>query len=262
MYFNYHICYNIFITTVALEEYMSIIGTNIKKIRMKQNLSAKQLAKKCGISETALLEIEDGKKVPTTQLTNLITKGLGVNIDAIEPSYFSDYFEENPVPKEAPVNTARVINAKQTDNKQSNTNTISDALSKAVKKIPVLSKVTAGKSVPFEGDIVDSKFEPVFQGKANNVAGEEFVYYMVSDNSMQGARIMKSDLALVFLTDSIRDKDIVLFTYKNNTYIRRYKSVSDNIVALIAENADYDTFAADKKDLRIVGKVLRVEFKI
>jgi phage repressor protein C with HTH and peptisase S24 domain len=67
---------------------------------------------------------------------------------------------------------------------------------------------------------------------------------------------------LVFLTDSIRDKDIILFTYKNNTYIRRYKSVTDNIVALIAENADYDTFAADKKDLRIVGKVLRVEFKI
>lgn len=242
---------------------MSIIGTNIKKIRMKQNLSAKQLAKKCGISEAALLDIEDGKKVPTTQLTNLITKGLGVNIDAIEPSYFSDYFDENPEPKEtAPVNTARVLNAKQADNKQGNANTISDALSKAVKKIPVLNKITAGKSIPFEGDIIDNKFEPVFQGKGNNVAGEEFIYYMVSDNSMQGARIMKGDLALVFLTDSIRDKDMVLFTYKNSTYIRRYKSVSDTMVALIAENSDYDSFAVDKKDIKIVGKVLRVEFKI
>ncbi|OGO78669.1 MAG: hypothetical protein A2Y23_00775 [Clostridiales bacterium GWB2_37_7] len=242
---------------------MSIIGTNIKKIRIKQNLSAKQLAKKCGISEAALLDIEDGKKVPTTQLTNLITKGLGVNIDAIEPSYFSDYFDEDSEPKVVtPVNSARVINAKQADTKQSNNNTISDALSKAVRKIPVVSKITSGKSVPFEGDIIDHKFEPVFQGKSNNVAGEEFVYYMVSDNSMQGARIMKGDLALVFLTDSIRDKDIVLFNYKNNTYIRRYKSISDAFVALIAENPDFETFAADKKDIRIVGKVLRVEFKI
>ena len=242
---------------------MSIIGTNIKKIRIKQNLTAKQLAKKCGISETALLDIEDGKKVPTTQLTNLITKGLGVNIDAIEPSYFSDYFEENPEPKEtAQANNSRISNAKQDTLKPSGSNTISDALSKAVKKIPVIAKLTAGKSIPFEGDIIDNKFEPIFQGKNNNVAGEDFIYYMVQDNSMQGARIMKSDLALVFLTDSIRDKDIALFTYKNNTYLRRYKAVTDNLVVLYPENPDFETFAVDKKDIRIAGKVLRVEFKI
>jgi transcriptional regulator with XRE-family HTH domain len=242
---------------------MSIIGTNIKKIRIKQNLTAKQLAKKCGISETALLEIEDGKKVPTTQLTNLITKGLGVNIDAIEPSYFSDYFEENPEPKEAAqASTSRISNAKQENIKPSGSNTISDALSKAVKKIPVIAKITTGKSIPFEGDIIDNKFEPVFQGKNNNVAGEDFIYYMVQDNSMQGARIMKSDLALVFLTDSIRDKDIALFTYKNNTYIRRYKAVTNNLVVLYPENPDFETFAVDKNDIKIAGKVLRVEFKI
>ncbi|MDF2596843.1 MAG: hypothetical protein K0R69_3184, partial [Clostridia bacterium] len=239
---------------------MSIIGTNIKKIRVKQNLTAKQLAKKCGISETALLEIEDGKKVPTTQLTNLITKGLGVNIDAIEPSYFSDYFEEKPEPKETvQASTSRVTNAKQDTIKSSGSNTISDALSKAVKKIPVIAKITAGKSIPYDGDIIDNKFEPVFQGKNNNVSGEDFIYYMVQDNSMQGARIMKSDLALVFLTDSIRDKDIALFTYKNNTYIRRYKAITDNMVALYPENPDYETFAVDKKDIKIAGKVLRVE---
>lgn len=241
---------------------MSIIGTNIKKIRIKQNLTAKQLAKKCGISETALLEIEDGKKVPTTQLTNLITKGLGVNIDAIEPSYFSDYFDEKPEPKEVQVSPPRASNAKQEPLKAGGSNTISDALSKAVKKIPVVAKITVGKGIPYDGDIIDNKFEPIFQGKNNNVAGEDFIYYMVQDNSMQGARIMKSDLALVFLTDSICDKDIVLFTYKNNTYIRRYKAIADSMVALFPENPDFETFVVDKKDIKVAGKVLRVEFKI
>ncbi len=201
--------------------------------------------------------------MPTTQLTNLITKGLGVNIDAIEPSYFSDYFEENPEPKETvPANTARILNAKQENLKPSGANTISDAFSKAVKKIPVIGKITAGKSIPFEGDIIDNKFEPVFQGKNNNVAGEDFVYFMVHDNSMQGARIMKSDLVLVFLTESIRDKDIVLFTYKNNTYIRRFKAITDSLVVLYPENPDFETFAVDKKEIKLAGKVLRVEFKI
>jgi transcriptional regulator with XRE-family HTH domain len=242
---------------------MSIIGTNIKKIRTKQNLTAKQLAKKCGMSETALLEIEDGKKVPAAQITKLITKALGVNIDAIEPSYFEEYFDEQPEQKETPpARQERMLPSKQADTKQTGGNALSDALSKAVRKIPVLSKVTAGKSVPFEGDIIDNKFEPVFQGKGNHVAGENFIYYMVQDNSMQGARIMKNDLALVFLTDSIRDKDIVLFSYKNSTYLRRYKAVADNLAVLFPENPDFETFAADKKDIRIVGKVLRVEFKI
>jgi transcriptional regulator with XRE-family HTH domain len=241
---------------------MSIIGTNIRNIRNKQNLSAKQLAKKCGLSEAAILEIEEGKKVPTTQITKLITKALGVNIDAIEPAYFSDYFDEEPEKKDtAPQSPARVINAKSEYTKQSNVSTISDAFSKAVRKIPVVSKITSGKTVPFEGDIIDSKFEPVFQGKGNNVAGEDFIYYLVQDNSMQGARIMKGDLALVFLTDSIRDKDIVLFTYKNGTYIRRYKSI-DDLAVLFPENPDFDTFAVDKREIKVVGKVLRVEFKI
>lgn len=242
---------------------MSIIGTNIRNIRNKQGLSAKQLAKKCGISESALIEIEEGKKVPTTQFTNTITKVLGVNIDAIEPAYFSDYFDEEPEQKVSIASNApKVINTKSVDNKQGNVNTISDAISKAVRKIPVVNKITIGKSVPFEGDIIDHKFEPVFQGKSNNVTGEEFIYYMVQDNSMQGARIMKSDLALVFLTDSIRDKDMVLFTYKNTTYIRRYKTVSDTMAVLYPENPDYETFAIEKKDMRLIGKVLRVEFKV
>lgn len=242
---------------------MSIIGTNIRQIRNKQNLTAKQLAKKCGLAESAILEIEDGKRVPTTQITKLITKALGVNIDAIEPAYFSDYFDEEAKEKEPmPASTARIINAKNADNKPSNVNSFSDAISKAVRKIPVVNKISAGKSVPFEGDIIDQKFEPVFQGKSNNVAGDEFIYYMIQDNSMQGARIMKGDLALVFLTDSIRDKDIVLFTYKNSTYIRRFKAVTDTLTVLYPENPDFETFAVDKKDIRIVGKVLRVEFKI
>jgi SOS-response transcriptional repressor LexA len=34
------------------------------------------------------------------------------------------------------------------------------------------------------------------------------------------------------------------------------------LVVLYPENPDFETFAVDKKDIKIVGKVLRVEFKI
>lgn len=241
---------------------MSIIGANIKNIRAKKNIAAKELSKKCGLSESVILDIESGRKIPNANMITAISKALGVQIDAIEPSYLSDYYEEE-AEKSAPTYikpTASI--GKVPERIEPKANTLSDAINKAIRKIPVLSKLTPGKKVPFEGDIVDYKFEPVFQGKTNNVAGENFIYYMVSDNSLSGSRILKNDLALVFLTDSINDKDMVLFVYNNKVFLRRLKAIDDKSVLLYPDNPDFEVLIANRKDLQLIGKVVRVEFKI
>lgn len=243
---------------------MSVVGTNIKNARTKKNMSLKEVAKKCGVSELFLSDIESGKRVPNTQVISSISKVLGIQIDAIEPSYFSDYFSSDPQetkPAE-PARPERHVVYKAEERSQPVANTLSDAFSKAVRKIPVLNKITAGKKVPYEMDIVDSKFEPVFQTKGNNVAGEAFIYFIVQDNSMSGTRILKNDLALVFLTDSYFDKDILLIVHQNRTYIRRCKNIEDKRVLLYPENPDYDALILEKKDIQVVGKLVRVEFKL
>ncbi len=244
---------------------MSVIGTNIKNIRMKKNISAKDLAKKCGLSELVILDIESGKKIPNSNIINSISKALAIQVDAIEPTYFSDYFEEEekevrqqPVSSK-PMPAARANNAERTAPKD---NSFSDAFNKAIRKIPVLSKITMGKKVPFENDISDYKFEPIFQGKSNNVAGDQFIYYTISDNSLSGSRILKGDLALIFLTDSIMDKDITVFIYNNKLYIRRVKLLENKSVIMYPDNPEYDVIFVNKKDIQIIGKVVRIEFKI
>ena len=242
---------------------MSVIGSNIKNIRSKKNLTLKEIAKKCGITEQYLSDIETGRKVPNTQLINSISKVLGVHIDAIEPSYFSDYFEdETSYGKEAPAKKVDGPAPRNVEKREASSNTLSDAFSKATRKIPVLNKITAGKRVPSEQDIVDHKFEPVFQTKTNNVAGEEFIYYIINDNSMSGSRILKGDLALVFLTDSIMDRDILLFTYGSKTFVRRVKQLEDRRLLLYPDNPENEVIIADKKDVSIIGKLVRIEFKL
>lgn len=243
---------------------MSVVGTNIKNARVKKNMSLKEVAKKCGVSELFLSDIESGKRVPNTQIISSISKVLGIQIDAIEPSYFSDYFSSEPQETKhtEPVKQERHVVYKTEERNQPADNTLSDAFSKAVRKIPVLNKITSGKKAPYEMDIVDSKFEPVFQTKGNNVAGEDFIYFVIPDNSMSAARIMKNDLALVFLTDSYFDKDILLVVYNNRTYIRRCKNIEDKRVLLYPENPEYDVLVLEKKDIQVIGKLVRVEFKL
>ena len=243
---------------------MSIVGTNIKNIRTKKNLSLKEVSKKCGVTELFLSDVESGRRVPNTQFINTVSKVLGVNVEALEPQYFSDYFEEDYKAKDqkpeapAPRNPAASAPISKSTGEES---ALSNAFNKATRKIPVLGKITPGKKVPFEMDITDYKIEPVFQGK-NNVAGEDFIYYAIPDNSMSGARIQKGDLALVFMTESIFDKDIILFVYNNRAYIRRLKTIEDKKALLYPENPEFETIVADRRDIQIIGKLVRIEFKI
>jgi len=54
------------------------IGTAIKIIRKKGNMSQRDLAEKCNISQTSLSQIENGVKKPRTQTFNKICQVLDV----------------------------------------------------------------------------------------------------------------------------------------------------------------------------------------
>ena len=240
---------------------MSVIGTNLKNARTKKNMSIKEVAKKAGVSELLLSDIESGKRIPNAQVVNLISRILGVSIDAIEPAYFSSYFEEDERQEIKKEQEPKLTTKKREEVLPSKT-TISDALSKAIRKIPVLNKVTLGKPFPNDNDVIDYKLEPAFINKGNNVSGDDFVYFVQNDDSMIGARILKGDLCLVFLTESILDKDIVLVVYGGKTIIRKYKSIDLNKVILYPESPICEAIIADKKEVHMIGKVVRVEFKI
>lgn len=57
-----------------------MVGANIKKIRVSVGLTQLQLAKKVGVSEPMICQIERGTKMPTVILAKEIADALDVDI--------------------------------------------------------------------------------------------------------------------------------------------------------------------------------------
>lgn len=60
-----------------------MVGLNIKKIRVSAGLTQLQLAKKVGVSEPMICQIERGTKMPTVILAKEIADALNVNINKL-----------------------------------------------------------------------------------------------------------------------------------------------------------------------------------
>ncbi|WP_434304197.1 helix-turn-helix domain-containing protein [Clostridium botulinum] len=68
-----------------------MIGDNIKKIRIKQNISAKQLSELTGLTQAYLSMLENNKrKNPSTETLQKIADALGVSVNE-----FFDYNNED-----------------------------------------------------------------------------------------------------------------------------------------------------------------------
>lgn len=60
-----------------------MVGANIKKFRVSAGLTQLQLAKKVGVSEPMICQIERGTKMPTVILAKEIADALNVNINEL-----------------------------------------------------------------------------------------------------------------------------------------------------------------------------------
>lgn len=69
--------YSIFDETIAL------IGLRIKRRRIKLGLTQKELAKKAGIAETTVVQIEKGQTMPTQFVLYKLSRVFDVTIDKL-----------------------------------------------------------------------------------------------------------------------------------------------------------------------------------
>lgn len=56
------------------------VGERIKQLRLSQNLTMTELAKRGEVSQSGLSEIESGKRSPTLDVLERVVKGLGITI--------------------------------------------------------------------------------------------------------------------------------------------------------------------------------------
>jgi len=200
--------------------YMSRLGEQILAARTKRGMSTKELAKKAGVAEKMLLEVETGRRIPSDDQASRFLKILGVNAtvadqEETEPAPVQTIKPVRPKPapstKSAPVNDTPVNTAWET------------ALTTILQRVPILDATmqeTGYRMMPLEN------------GKVVGVQRDKVFYWEVPDNTLSGYRIMAGDLVLMTHVKEMPQEGFVLVTVEGVRLLRKLKRQQDGRVQL------------------------------
>jgi transcriptional regulator with XRE-family HTH domain len=227
---------------------VSRVGENIKAIRLEAGMSQKQLAKKLGVAESFVNELELGRKVANEILINRISKILGKQINDIGMPVDEENIKEVQ-PKGQPIN--RVEKKKTAEAIQ---DVWSDAFGSVLKNVPVLTYDMKKK--------LSERLLPVVSNKIEGHPQDKVFYLEIENDDMIGFRMAKGDLALAHITVEAKNNDICLIEVNGERVIRQVKKLDSNKAILISNRGSLKTEAVNIKDIKVIAKLDRVEIKL
>lgn len=236
---------------------MNPIAKKIQEARLKAKMTEKELAKKCGLSAGYIMQIESGKKIINENAASAILDVFG---ETMETSY-NAYLEENenkPVaaePTKAPLKAAAPVNplSAQTPVQVEPTAQWAGALASIIKQFKVID-IRSGKSV-------GQKELPVLNRKIEEIPWEKLLLFMASDDEASGLRIRKGDILWVHEMKALQGEGIYLIDWQNLKQLCRIQKQTGQLV-LSRGAAASKPVIVDVKDIRIIGRCVKVEFAL
>lgn len=239
---------------------MSRLGDLIMLERSRQKLTRKQVAKKCGISEGYLKDVEEGRRIIQDDQARRILRTLGtssrneaefsldeiaatVDLSTLAPKPSTPIAQKPAEPKPVP--------KAQTHEEQ--TGIWLDALSSVLHPVPVMN---AGWIQ------VSRRLVPIQDGKIEGAKPEKVVYFLAPDDSMRAMRIEKGDLVLVVPQTLPIDGAIMLVEYGAHRCLRRIKLLGNSNILLQSGDRELGAESMHISDLKLIGKAVRVEISL
>jgi transcriptional regulator with XRE-family HTH domain len=222
---------------------MSRVGEKIKNIRNSNGMSQKQLAKKLGVAESFINEVEAGRKVANQNLIDKLSKIFGKDINDITMSFEEQVFKEEK-------NQKYTVQRKKEDVKD----VWNEAFGSVLKNVPVY-RYDLQKAI-------SSKQLPLINNKVEGYAQDKVLYLEIEDEDMIGFRIAKGDLAFGHITHEVENNSICLIEYNNSRALRQIKKLDSNKLLLISNRGSLRTETAGVKDIKVLVKLERVEIRL
>lgn len=240
---------------------MSRLGDLILLERTRQKLTRKQVARKCGVSEGYIKDVEEGRRIIQDDQARRILKTLGtssrneaefsldeiaatVDLSTLAPQAAKPV-EKKPEPKAEP--------AAKPQSTEEQSGIWLDALSSVLKPVPVMN---AGWIQ------VSRKMVPIQDGKIEGAKPDRVVYFLAPDDSMRAMRIEKGDLVLVVPQNLPIDGAIMLVEYGAHRCLRRIKLLGNSNILLQSGDRHLDAEAINISEIKIVGRAVRAEIAL
>lgn len=246
---------------------MSRLGDLIRTERVRQKLSAKQVAKKCGVSESYLLAVEAGTRIISDDQARRILKTIGlkqqteaeftlddiaatVDLAQVQPrmaAAAAAQLAKKPAKKEAEL-------AASTEEAESIAGSVwLDALQSVLKRVPVMNAVMK----PISYQLV-----PVENGRIEGANPDKVFFYLAPDDSMRGFRIHKGDIVLTVPAQSPVDGAVMLMNYNEHRYLRKVKILDDRSVLLQSYDREYEAETVSISDIGFIARCVKVTFEL
>ena len=243
---------------------MSRLGDLIRTERIRQKLTPKQVAKKCGVSESYLLAVEAGTRIIADDQARRILKSIGlkqqteaeftlddiaatVDLAQVQPRMAAAAQVKKPVRKEAEL-------AASTEDEESVAGSVwLDALQSVLKRVPVMNAVM--KPVSY-------RLVPVENGRIEGANPDKVFFYLTPDDSMRGFRIHKGDIVLTVPAQSPVDGAVMLMNYNEHRYLRKVKILDDRNVLLQSYDREYEAETVPVNEIGFIARCVKVTFEL
>lgn len=228
------------------------MGDTIRAQRIKYGLTEKQLAKKTGLAESYVKEVELGKKIPSDDQAKRMLKACGVTDDlstetmtAAEPEV---PLRPRPRPYVLPVSRPEE-KEEEPQPEQSSNGAWLDALGGVVKRVPVTDE---------NGLVIDHQLFPVIGGKLEGGVPDKVVLYRMADNSLSGFRVFAGDLMLTVPEKNPIDDAFMLVHYKNKRLVRRIKKLEGSKLMLQSYDRELKIDTVMWGEIQILGRCVKL----
>ncbi len=224
---------------------MNRVAMKIRDARKKSGLTEKELAKKCGLSASYIIQIESGKKIINEKAADNILKTLGEKAEMLEDT--SARQEVENMPKSAPKAKAPASYSVEPNAQWES------ALAGVLKKYPVYDCVS--------GKVVNNKELPIINRKVEGHNPDRLMFIQASNDEMEVLRIQKNDIVMVMETKEIQNDNIYLLEIDKVKLMRKVRK-ENNVLKLSRTGNRSDAVTVDVKRAKVLGKCIKVEYSI
>ena len=243
---------------------MSRLGDLIRTERIRQKLTPKQVARKCGVSESYLLAVEAGTRIIADDQARRILKSIGLKqqteaeftLDDIAATV--DLAQVQPRLAQAAQQKPRKSEAELAASTEEKDGGVAgsvwlDALQSVLKRVPVMNAVM--KPVGYQ-------LVPVENGRIEGANPDKVFFYLAPDDSMRGFRIHRGDVVLTVPAQSPVDGAVMLMNYKEHRYLRKVKVLDDRQVLLQSYDREYEAETAQISEIGFLSRGVKVTFEL
>lgn len=234
---------------------MSRLGDLIHLERTRRNMTAKQVARLCSLSEKYLLDVEQGRRIIADDQARRILRRIGLEQQTEADFSLDDIAATVDLHTAAPTLPQRPVEDKPRRSPRCLPRTASTAASGWTRWRPCCARCP---STTPPGRLWTIARSPLRAEKSRAAPRTRRCIFSRRTTACAGFRILKDDLLLVVPAHSPIDGAVMLLKWKNHCMARKVKLSGERLM-LLSYDRELDAQPAQLAEVTFVGRCARLE---